>query len=257
MTSVAPAQSSALELHNVTLSYGAEPVLRDVNLSLQPGGSVALIGPNGAGKSTLLRAIVGLLPITSGTISVLGRSPRHGRIDVAYVPQIDALDPEFPVSAAEVVLMGRYRRIGWGRRPNRAERDTALEALDMVGLVDRATDRFGVLSGGQRQRVLIARAVAQQARLLLLDEPFNGVDASTQVVLLDVLQQLRADGVAVAMSTHDLAVAHLACDDCLLVNRRQIAFGPIDNTLTDELLRETYGQTTLQLRHDQATVTFS
>jgi manganese/iron transport system ATP-binding protein len=167
--------------------------------------------------------------------------PAKARGQVAYVPQAEALDRSFPVSALQVVLMGRYRRIGWFRRPRPADREIAHQALARVGLADRAGTRFGTLSGGQRQRVLMARAIAQQARLLLLDEPFTGVDTTSTDLVLDILDDLRADGVAVVMATHDLSVAHLACGDACLINRRQVAFGPIGEALTPERLRQTYG----------------
>jgi manganese/iron transport system ATP-binding protein len=151
--------------------------------------------------------------------------------------------------------MGRYRSIGWGRRPRRADRDRALEALEEVGLRHRANERFGTLSGGQRQRVLLARAVAQEARLLLLDEPFNGLDATTTDILVDVLARLRSEGVGVVMSTHDLAVAHLTCGDACLLNRRQVAYGPIAATLTPDLLAATYGPRVVRLASEAAIVT--
>jgi manganese/iron transport system ATP-binding protein len=157
------------------------------------------------------------------------------------VPQAEALDPQFPVTASQVVTMGRYRRIGYGRRPGRQDRAAASEALSRVGLADRADVRFGLLSGGQRQRVLLARAIAQGADLLLLDEPFNGVDATTQQVIVDILGELRAAGAAVVMSTHDLAMAHVACTDACLLNRHQFAAGPVAVVLTPEHLRATYG----------------
>ncbi len=228
-------------LEGATASYGPTPVLEGVTGTVAPGGAVALIGPNGAGKTTLIRAILGLVPLAAGRIEVLGVSPAKARGRVAYVPQADVLDPEFPVSVLQVVLMGRYRRIGWLRRPSRHDKEIAVDALRRVGVADRAGDRFGVLSGGQRQRVLLARAIAQEAELLLLDEPFNGIDATTTNLLIDVLGELRSAGVAVVMSTHDLAVAHLACDEACLLNRQQFAFGPIDRALTADLLRETYG----------------
>jgi manganese/iron transport system ATP-binding protein len=231
----------ALVLDRVAAAYGREPVLEGVNGVVEPGGAVALIGPNGAGKTTLIKAILGLVPLVAGRIDVLGTTPAAARPGVAYVPQAEALDAEFPVSVLQVVLMGRYRRIGWGRRPSRHDKAVAGDALDQVGLAHRAGDRFGLLSGGQRQRVLLARAVAQQARLLLLDEPFTGVDATTTDSVLGVLRRLREDGVAVVMSTHDLSVAHLACDDACLLNRHQVAFGPVEDALTPELLKATYG----------------
>jgi manganese/iron transport system ATP-binding protein len=237
----------ALVLDRVAAAYGREPVLEGVSGSVEPGGAVALIGPNGAGKSTLIKAILGLVPVVGGRIEVLGTTPEAARSRVAYVPQAEALDAEFPVSVLQVVLMGRYRAIGWGRRPTRTDRAAARAALDQVGLGQRADDRFGVLSGGQRQRVLLARAVAQEARLLLLDEPFTGVDATTTDSVLSVLRHLRDDGVAVVMSTHDLSVAHLACDDACLLNHHQVAFGPVEEALTAELLKVTYGGAALLL----------
>jgi manganese/iron transport system ATP-binding protein len=244
-----------LAIDRAAVAYGRAVALEDVSLTIGPGDAVALIGPNGAGKSTLLKAILGVLPLSGGTVSVLGRPPEHARHEVAYVPQADTLDAEFPVSVLQVVLMGRYRSIGWGRRPRRADRDRALEALEEVGLRHRANERFGTLSGGQRQRVLLARAVAQEARLLLLDEPFNGLDATTTDILVDVLARLRSEGVGVVMSTHDLAVAHLTCGDACLLNRRQVAYGPIAATLTPDLLAATYGPRVVRLASEAAIVT--
>jgi manganese/iron transport system ATP-binding protein len=233
---------TALHVDDLTVAYDGEAVLHGIDISLAEGESVALIGPNGAGKSTFIKAILGLAPATIGRIEVLSTTPERARSHVAYVPQSDQLDPTFPVTVQQVVLMGRYPRLGLLRRPGRADRAAALDALHEVGLSERSRDTFGVLSGGQRQRVLIARAIAQEARLLLLDEPFNGVDATTQHVLLDVLGRLRAGGTAVVMATHDLAVAHLACDHACLLNRHQVAFGRLDAALTADTLRATYGR---------------
>jgi manganese/iron transport system ATP-binding protein len=240
----------ALVIRHAAMAYGRAPVLEGVDGVVNPGESVALIGPNGAGKSTLLKAILGLVPVVQGSISVLGGPPAAARRQVAYVPQADTLDAEFPVTAAQVVLMGRYPRVGWVRWPGRADRRAAAAALEEVGLAEHARERFGVLSGGQRQRVLLARAIAQQARLLLLDEPFNGIDAASEELLLAALRRLRADNAAVVVSTHDLALAHLFCDEVCLLNHHQFAFGPVATTLTPELLRATYGGHALQLRGD-------
>jgi manganese/iron transport system ATP-binding protein len=250
---VAPEQPILL-LRHAAVAYDRVPVVEDADGVVAAGQSVALIGPNGAGKSTLIKAVLGLVPVVRGSISVLGRSPRASRPQVAYVPQAETLDTEFPVSALQVVLMGRYRKVGWGRRPGAAHRQAARRALDEVGMADRAGARFGTLSGGQRQRVLLARAIAQEPRLLLLDEPFNGVDAVSQELLLAALRRLRAEGAAVVMATHDLGLAHLACDEVCLLNHHQIGFGPIGTTLTPDLLRATYGSQALELRGDSVIV---
>jgi manganese/iron transport system ATP-binding protein len=250
---VAPEQP-LLELRHAAVAYHRAPVVEDVDGAVAAGQSVALIGPNGAGKSTLIKAVLGLVPVVRGSIRVLGRAPQASRRQVAYVPQAETLDSEFPVSASQVVLMGRYRRVGWVRRPGAAHRRAARRALEEVGLADQAAARFGTLSGGQRQRVLLARAIAQEPRLLLLDEPFNGVDALSQELLLGALRRLRAEGASVVMATHDLGLAHLACDEVCLLNHHQIGFGPIGTTLTPELLRATYGGQALELRGDSVIV---
>ena len=250
-----PAPAPALRLDSVGVAYGRQSVLAGVTGEVAPGGSLALIGPNGAGKSTLIKAILGLVDAVIGTVEVLGTTPAKARGRVAYVPQADMLDSEFPVTVAQVVLMGRYRRIGWVRRPGRADRAVADKMLERVGLAGRAGDRFGLLSGGQRQRVLLARALAQEPELLLLDEPFNGVDTTTTEVLLDVLAEQRSGGVAVVMATHDLSIAHLACDTGCLLNHHQVAFAPIGEALTPELLGETYGRSAVVLAGGSTIVT--
>jgi manganese/iron transport system ATP-binding protein len=250
---VAPEQPLLL-LRDAAVAYDRVPVVENVDGTVAAGQSVALIGPNGAGKSTLIKAVLGLVPVVRGSISVLGRPPQASRRLVAYVPQAETLDAEFPISALQVVLMGRYRQVGWVRRPGAAHRQAARQALEEVGLADRAAARYGTLSGGQRQRVLLARAIAQEPRLLLLDEPFNGVDALSQELLLAALRRLREGGAAVVMATHDLGLAHLACDEVCLLNHHQIGFGPIGATLTPELLRATYGGAALELRGDSVIV---
>jgi manganese/iron transport system ATP-binding protein len=250
---VAPEQPLLL-LRDAAVAYDRVPVVENVDGAVAVGQSVALIGPNGAGKSTLIKAVLGLVPVVRGSITVLGRPPQASRRLVAYVPQAETLDAEFPISASQVVLMGRYRQVGWVRRPGAAHRQAARQALEAVGLADLAAARYGTLSGGQRQRVLLARAIAQEPRLLLLDEPFNGVDALSQELLLAALRRLREGGAAVVMATHDLGLAHLACDEVCLLNHHQIGFGPIGATLTPELLRATYGGAALELRGDSVIV---
>jgi manganese/iron transport system ATP-binding protein len=240
----------ALRFEHASLAYGRATVVEDVDGAVRSGQAVALIGPNGAGKSTLLRSVLGLVDVVGGRVEVLGRTPAKARRDVAYVPQVDTLDAQFPVSVGQVVLMGRYRDVGWLRRPTATDKAAATEALAAVGLEHRARERFGTLSGGQRQRVLLARAITQRPRLLLLDEPFNGVDAVSQQALLQALRTLQDRGAAVVVSTHDLALAHLACDEVCLLNRRQVAFGPTEATLTPELLRAAYGGQALSVAGD-------
>ncbi len=247
--------SPLLTVEGMSVGYGDGLALENVSLHLAAGEAVALIGPNGAGKSTLLKAVLGLLPLTDGRVKVLGQRPQDARERIGYVQQADTLDPEFPVSVLQVVLMGRYRAVGWLRRPGPVDRRQAMEALAEVGLADRARDRFGILSGGQRQRVLLARAIAQNAQLLLLDEPFNGLDATTTDVLIEVLARLRADGVGVVMSTHDLAVAHLTCGEACVLNRRRVAYGPIGEAITPATLAEAYGSRAVLLASGATVVT--
>jgi manganese/iron transport system ATP-binding protein len=242
----------ALDLDEITVAYGSALALEGIDGTVGPGEAVALIGPNGAGKSTLIKAVLGLVPLVSGRLRVLGTTPQRARRDVAYVPQADTLDPEFPISVGQVVLMGR--RIGWLRRPRAADRAAVRTALDQVGLAGRARDRFGTLSGGQRQRVLLARAIAAEPRLLLLDEPFNGVDAVSEQALLDAVAALKETGTAVVLATHDLALAHLACDEVCVLNRRQYGFGPTRVTLTPDRLRAAYGGHALEVRGDRVIV---
>jgi manganese/iron transport system ATP-binding protein len=237
----------ALRFAGAELGYRGRAVLRGVDFALEPGQAVALVGPNGAGKSTLVKAVLGMAQVVGGSVEVFGGPQGRARGRTAYVPQLDALDPDFPVSAAQVVLMGRYRSTGWWRPTTRADRRIAADALDRVGLADRARVRFGLLSGGQRQRVLVARALAAQPRLLLLDEPFNGVDAVSQESILRVLGELSDAGTAVVLSTHDLTVARRVGDLVCLLNGRQYAVGAPDDVLTAPLLRATYGNQAVDL----------
>lgn len=240
MSDVAVADAT-LRYTGVSVGYHGTPVLTDVNLHLVRGQRLALIGPNGAGKSTLIKSMLGLVPVLAGTSTVLGRTPSHARTLSGYVPQTDSLDADFPVTAGQVVMMGRYRRIGWWRPTRSVDRRAVHEALDRLGLADHARTHFGVLSGGQRQRVLLARAIAAEPQLLLLDEPFNGVDAVSQEAILSVLRDLSAVGTALVLSTHDLTVAHKLADTVCVLNGRQWAVGPPDETLTADMLRRAYG----------------
>ncbi|MYS87974.1 metal ABC transporter ATP-binding protein [Embleya scabrispora] len=238
-----------------TMAYDRTPALTLVDGRVPAGQAVALVGPNGGGKSTLIKAVLGLVPVVAGAVTVAGRRPAAAREFVGYVPQAANLDPEFPVTARQVVLMGRYRLIGRLRRPGRRDRAAADEALARVGLADRANARFGALSGGQRQRVLLARALSAQPPILVLDEPFNGVDAVSQEALIEALVRAKDAGTAVLVSTHDLAVAQRLCEQTCLVNRRQFAFADTESALTPELLCACYGGQVLELDAGRLVVT--
>ncbi|MEU4689623.1 metal ABC transporter ATP-binding protein [Actinoplanes sp. NPDC023714] len=223
------------------VGYQGKPVLSDIDLEIREGQRLLLVGPNGAGKSTLIKSMVGLAEIVGGTATT---PPRH---ETGYVPQSGSLDADFPVSARQVVMMGRYRRLGWWRPAGRADRAAVTDALRRVGMEDRAGHRFGTLSGGQRQRVLLARAIVAAPKLLLLDEPFNGVDAVSQEAIVTVLRELSAAGTAMVVSTHDLGLARDLADLVCLLNGRQWAVGKPGETLTVSALRQTYGGSAVAL----------
>jgi manganese/zinc/iron transport system ATP- binding protein len=232
----------ALELAHMTVSYGARPVLWDVDAAFPAGAMSAVVGPNGSGKSTLLRAALGLVPADAGRATVLGQPARQAIRRVAYVPQREAVDWDFPITVREVVEMGRYPSAGWIRRLGRDDRRVVDEALERVGMTSFARRQIGQLSGGQRQRVFVARALAQQAELLVLDEPFAGIDARTEATLLRLLAELRdREGRSVVMVHHDLQTVREAVDWVLLLNVRAVASGPVATTMTRDNLRRTYG----------------
>jgi manganese/zinc/iron transport system ATP- binding protein len=233
--------AAALEVRRLTVSYGSRPVLWDVDASFPAGALSAIVGPNGAGKSTLLRAALGLIPADAGQVMIEGRPARAALDRVAYVPQRDAVDWDFPITVREVVEMGRYRAAGWIRRVPRADRAIVEDALERVGMAGYAGRQIGRLSGGQRQRVFLARALAQQAPLLVMDEPFAGIDARTEAALLDLLRDLRADGHSIVAVHHDIGTVRSAFDWALLLNVRAVAAGPVAEVLVPETIRRAYG----------------
>jgi len=238
--------AAALRVVAASFAYGSEPALTGIDFAVLPGEAVALIGPNGSGKSTLLKGILGLITRSAGTIEVLGKWPAPAGY-IGYVPQTDQLDPHFPVSLEQVVMMGRYRSLGWWRMPGRADRRAVAEALATVGLGNRQKTRFGELSGGQQQRGLLARAVASAPRLLLLDEPFNGLDQANRDALIETVKRLKQQGVAVVVSTHDLDLARAVCESVLLLNGAQVAFGPRESVLTLSNVQETFGSVGVEM----------
>jgi manganese/zinc/iron transport system ATP- binding protein len=230
-----------LDVHDLTVAYHHKPVLWDVDLQVPAPSLVGIVGPNGAGKSTLVKAILGLVPAASGKITVFGRTVAQERKRIAYVPQRESVDWDFPVSVLDVVLMGTYGRLGWFRRPGARERDWARECLRHVGLRDLERQQIGQLSGGQQQRTFLARALAQQADLYFMDEPMAGVDAATERVVFSLLQELRDQGKTVVAVHHDLRTVPQYFDQVILINTRLVASGPPDRVFTEALLRQTYG----------------
>jgi manganese/zinc/iron transport system ATP- binding protein len=231
----------AVEVHDCTVAYHRKPVLWDVDLLLPSRQLIAVVGPNGAGKSTLLKAILGLVPLASGRITIFGKPLRQARRLIGYVPQRESVDWDFPVSALDVVLMGRYGRLGWVRRPGRDDVRAAREALERVGMSGLADRQISQLSGGQQQRVFLARALAQDATLYFMDEPFAGVDAATERAIVDVLRGLRESGRTVVAVHHDLQTVPEYFDHVVLLNMRLVAAGPVGEVFTPENLHKTYG----------------
>jgi manganese/zinc/iron transport system ATP- binding protein len=238
---IAPAAVSPLEIHDLTVSYHRKPVLYGIDLAVPAGKLVGIVGPNGAGKSTLIKACMGLVPVRSGWVKFFGEPPARALARVGYVPQRESVDWDFPVNVMDVVLMGRYGRLGLIRRPGRADREIARECLNRVGMLPFANRQIANLSGGQQQRIFLARALAQESDLYFMDEPFAGVDAATESAIVTLLQDLRARGCTILVVHHDLPTARQYFDMLLLLNLRVVAFGPTEEVFTPELLQKTYG----------------
>ena len=234
-------EPARLELENVTVGYNGAPALKDVSLQIPHGARVAVVGPNGAGKSTLFKALVGLLPIQKGRILVHGLPIGDHQDCVAYVPQREEVDWRFPATVLDVVLMGRFGQIGWFKRPAERDRQLAAQSLEQMGISHLANTAIGDLSGGQQQRVFLARALAQEPHILLMDEPLTGVDAATQEVTLALLEQLEIQQVTILISTHDLNLAAERFKKILLLNRRLISFGTPEEVFTPTTLSQAFG----------------
>ncbi|OCC14003.1 anchored repeat-type ABC transporter ATP-binding subunit [Streptomyces sp. PTY087I2] len=232
---------TALSVRDLNVSLGGRLVLRDVDLALEAGDFMGLIGPNGAGKTTLLRSVLGLVAPLSGTVQVTGATIRQSRRHVGYVPQRHEFAWDFPISVADAVLAGRVRRIGWLRRAGVADYRAANAALARVGMTDLRDRPVGQLSGGQRQRVLVARALSVEPRVLLLDEPFTGLDVPTQELLTDLFRDLSREGKAVLMTTHDLVGALHTCDKLCLVNKTVLATGAPEDLRDADLWQRAFG----------------
>lgn len=266
MSTEAPTAAPAIELVGASFGYRGQTALADIDATIEAGSAVALIGPNGAGKSTLLRGILGLAEVTGGTLRVLGGSPRSALERVGSLPQADHRDTELPVTVRQAVTMGLYRALGPIRPVGRAGRARVDAALERVGLTHLARSRFGELSGGQQQRVILARALVVDPQILLLDEPFNGLDRANREMLLATIRELSAEGRTVLVSTHDLEIAREACSHVLLLDGHHgevgvrptgclVAYGPIDEALTLESVEQAFAGSTVELDHHTVTTT--
>lgn len=234
--SVAP-----IQIHDMTIAYHKKPVLWDVDLDVPEGVLVGIIGPNGAGKSTMIKAVMDLVPKASGWVKIYDRPYDQMRSAIGYVPQRESVDWDFPINALDVVLMGRYGHVGWMRRPGAEDKRIAREALEKVGMGEFAERQISQLSGGQQQRVFLARALAQESDLYLMDEPFAGVDAATESSIISLLHELRKQGKTILVVHHDLPTARNYFDMLVLLNMRLVDFGPTEEVFTYDKLQKTYG----------------
>lgn len=233
---IKPAAPLALEARNLTVIYNGSPAIENISFGVEAGERVAIIGPNGAGKSTLIKTVMGLLQPQHGSVRVFG-----GDYSLGYVPQNEGVDWNFPATVRDVVMMGRIRKIGWLRWPGRMQWAAVDAALARVGMADLGDRQIGELSGGQRRRVFIARALAQEASILLLDEPFSGVDAGAQASLMDVLEDLNAEGMTIILCTHDLGLAFSRFDRILALRQQMIAYGDAQAVYKPDVLARLYG----------------
>jgi len=231
----------ALDVRDLTVAYRDKPVLWDVDLQVASGVLLAIVGPNGAGKTTFIKAVLDLVAPAAGSVLIKGGTYKANRTHVAYVPQRGSVDWDFPTNVLDVVMMGLYGRIGWIRRPRASDKESALRALDKVGMGSFADRQISQLSGGQQQRVFLARALVQDADVLFMDEPFQGVDATTERAIINLLRDLRARGKTVIVVHHDVQTVPEYFDEVMLLNVRRIAAGPVDAVFNESNLRETYG----------------
>ncbi|MEW6721505.1 MAG: metal ABC transporter ATP-binding protein [Thermodesulfobacteriota bacterium] len=239
----------AIQVDDLTVAYGERPVLWDVDMEVPPGVLMAVVGPNGAGKTTLIKAVTGLIRPVAGSVEIFGKPYPEQRHLVGYVPQRSSVDWDFPTTVLDVVMMGRYGGLGWLRRPGKAERTLALEALDKVGMAEFSGRQIRQLSGGQQQRVFLARAIVQDAHVYLMDEPFQGVDATTERAIVALLKDMRGRGKTVVVVHHDLQTVPEYFDWVTLLNVRCVASGPVDQVFTDRNLRLAYGGRVSYLSH--------
>jgi manganese/zinc/iron transport system ATP- binding protein len=244
-------QLKAIEVTDLTVAYRDKPVLWDIDLDVPSGILMAVVGPNGAGKTTLIKTILGLIKPAAGQVLIHGKPYHLQRRIVGYVPQRGSVDWDFPTNVLDVVMMGRYGVLGWLRRPGSQEQKAAMAALEKVGMLSFANRQISQLSGGQQQRVFLARALAQDAEIYFMDEPFQGVDATTERAIVSLLQALRQAGKTVVVVHHDLQTVHEYFDWVTLLNVRRIASGPVSEVYTEQNLRLAYGGRVAFLREAQ------
>ena len=233
--------NAALEVHDLTVSYDKKPVLWGIDLTIPNGALCGIVGPNGAGKSTLIKAIMNLIESNSGYVKLFDKELDDVRKKISYVPQRESVDWDFPASVLDVVLMGRYSKLGLFNRPRKADKEAAMKALEMVGMDKYASRQIAQLSGGQQQRVFLARALTQNADMYFLDEPFAGVDAATEKAIIQILKNLSKEGKTIIVVHHDLQSVETYFDWVILLNLRLVASGPTKEVFSPQLLEETYG----------------
>lgn len=232
---------AALKVENLTIAYHKKPVVEDVSFEVPEGNLIGVIGPNGAGKSTLIKGILELIPKISGQITIKGSTYKSMRKSIGYVPQRESVDWDFPTNALDVVMMGRYGHLGWLKRPGKPERQKGMECLEKVGMAEYANRQISQLSGGQQQRIFLARALAQEADIYFMDEPFVGVDAATEKAIIQLLMELKGKGKTVLVVHHDLSTVKEYFDWTMLLNKKVMKIGPTEEVFIPEYLQETYG----------------
>ncbi len=233
-------RTPAVEIANLTVAYHNKLVLWNVNCTIEQGAMVAIVGPNGAGKSTLLKTMLSLVHPIAGTINLLGYSHKKLLHTIAYVPQRSLVDSDFPVTVLDVVLMGTYKSLGWFKRPGKKEYDATYAAIAAVGMHDYAHQPIGQLSGGQQQRVFVARALVQNAQMYMLDEPFIGIDKTTEQIISSLLKKEQEKGKTILIVHHDLHTVASYFDAALLINKSAIAYGPLQMSFTPENVQKTF-----------------
>lgn len=231
----------AIQIDDLTVAYNYKPVLWDIDVTVPEGVLMAIVGPNGAGKSTLIKAILGIIDPIAGSVRVFGKPYKEQRKLVGYVPQKGSVDWDFPTTALDVVMMGTYGQLGWIKRPGSKQKKSALEALEKVGMLPFKNRQISQLSGGQQQRVFLARALVQDATVYLMDEPFQGVDATTEIAIINILKELRKRGKTVVVVHHDLQTVPEYFDWVTFLNVKKIATGPVKDIFNDDNLTKTYG----------------